>query len=159
MRVSLSERWSLGLDLIARSAIHVTPELRTVNGMPCCVVDRQKTPCWTGLMERLRAEGAVPVALFLEAVRGAILLPWDWLEPIECFATHLPNEMPEGFAAEPLGESDALREEGFEYVVRVALTQELWEEVSGEFEPTLSLAELLDVLGFRGVLLPPNCPL
>jgi len=138
--------------------IHVDG-LVPLNGRPHWIVDAQKTDGYLALLQKVQAADSISPAQLLEAVRGRVLLPWDWLEPIECFAKSLPNEMPDGFAAEPLGEADALRDEGFEYVVYVSLTKALWEDLSGEFDPALSLSELMEELGFGGVLLPPDCPL
>lgn len=158
MRVMLCDSHNLGFPAIVRNHLYVN-ELVLLSGKPFWAVDSEKTEWYQWLLRKLQSADGVPVSVFLEAARGRALLPWDWLEPIECFATHLPNEMPDGFAAEPLGEADALRDEGFEYVVKVALTQELWDALSGEYDPALSLGDLLAVLGFQGVLLPPNCPL
>jgi hypothetical protein len=158
MRVMLSDRWGLGLSVIARNHFYVNG-LVLLSGKPHWVVNSEKTECYSSLLQKLKSFDGVPVSVFMQAAQGRALLPWDWLEPIECFATHLPNEMPEGFAAEPLDEGDALRGEGFEYCVKVTLNQELWEELSGEYDPALGLAELMEILGFQGVLLPPNCPL
>ncbi len=157
MRVMLADNKVPGLSLLARNHIFVAG-LVLLNDKPYWLVDATKTECHSVLLKKLQASD-ISVAQFLEAARGRALLPWDWLEPIECFATHLPDEVPEGFAAEPLGEADELRGEGFEYVVTVALTQDLWEVLSGEYDPALSLGDLMGILGFQGVLLPPNCPL
>jgi hypothetical protein len=156
MRVMLSE--GLGLSVIARNHFYVNG-LVLLSGKPHWVVDLEKTECRSALLKALKSFDGVPVSVFMEATQGRALLPWDWLEPLWCYCTHLPNEMPDGFAAEPLGERDAFRAEGFEYVVYVSLTPELWEELSGEYDPALGLAELMEILGFQGVLLPPNCPL
>jgi len=157
MRVKLREEWLNGAQ------VQVQPELAVLNGSPCFQLDPQD-PHYGAVLRLMEKHGRVPVEVFLRAIWAAssgeaVPLPWYWLEPIECFATHLPDEVPEGFAAEPLGEADALREEGFEYAVKVVLNQHLWEVLSGEYDPALGLAELMAVLGFRGVLLPPNCPL
>jgi hypothetical protein len=157
MRVKLREDWLQGAQ------VEVSAGLVIVAGRPCFEVDPQSDG-YPALGQLIRNDLRVPVLLFMEAFWALradqpLPLPWDWLEPIECFATRLPDEMPEGFAAEPLSESDALRDEGFEYAVKVRLTQDLWEVLSGTYDPALGLAELMAVLGFRGVLLPPNCPL
>lgn len=157
MLVTLQQDWLNGAQ------VEVSAGLSVLNGHPCFEV-APHSPSYPTLGQLIRDDRRVPVVVFLRGIWAAsagqaLPLPWYWLEPIECFATHLPNEMPDGFAAEPLGEADALRDEGFEYVVKVALTQELWDALSGEYDPALSLGDLLAVLGFRGVLLPPNCPL
>lgn len=157
MRVMLADKVP-GLSLLLRNHIYVDG-LVPLNGRPHWIVDAQKTDGYLALLQKLQAADSVSPAQLLEAVRGRVLLPWDWLEPIECFAKSLPNEMPDGFAAEPLREADALRDEGVEYVVYVSLTEALWEDLSGEFDPALSLSELMAALGFGGVLLPPDCPL
>jgi hypothetical protein len=156
MLVKLREDWLKGAQVEVAGLVFVA-------GRPCFEVDPQSDG-YPVLGQLLRNDVRVPVLLFMEAFWALradqpLPLPWDWLELIECFATHLPNEMPEGFAAEPLDEGDALRGEGFEYCVKVTLNQELWEELSGEYDPALGLAELMEMLGFQGVLLPPNCPL
>lgn len=157
MRVMLADKVP-GLSLLLRNHIYVDG-LVPLNGRPHWIVDAQKTDGYLALLQKVQAADSISPAQLMEAVRGRVLLPWDWLEPIECFAKSLPNEMPDGFAAEPLREADALRDEGVEYVVYVSLTEALWEDLSGEFDPALSLSELMEELGFRGVLLPPDCPL